>query len=132
MHDDISTRRKHVLVWKERVVVNNIFPCIGQRILQSIESKVMSQKDLSEKIGVSKQVMSKIINGKKAINVDEIARIAAAIGVTVDSLLVLGQDSPPEPVYLMMGSIANVYTRDQVRFLDHVMDEMATLKEMLQ
>jgi transcriptional regulator with XRE-family HTH domain len=112
--------------------MNNIFPCIGQRILQSIESKGMSQKDLSEKIGVSKQVMSKIINGKKAINVDEIARIAAAIGVTVDSLLVLGQDSPPEPVYLMMGSIANVYTRDQVRFLDHVMDEMASLKEMLQ
>ncbi len=112
--------------------VNNIFPCIGQRILQSIESKGMSQKDLSEKIGVSKQVMSKIINGKKAINVDEIARIAAAIGVTVDSLLAVEQDSPPEPVYLMMGSIANIYTRDQVRFLDHVMDEMASLKEMLQ
>ncbi len=110
----------------------NLFTEIGTKILAFIDANKMTQTELAEKIGVSKQVMGKIIHGKKAISLIEISKIAAAMGTTVDSLLQKTiADERPEPVFLMMGRAQNPNTSDSFRFLNHVMDEMIALDQLL-
>lgn len=46
----------------------------------------MSQSELADKIGVSKQVMSKIVKGQKSINVFEIKKISKILNVSMDRL----------------------------------------------
>ena len=40
------------------------FKQVGENISQAMKIKGMTQKQLADQLGVSKQVMSKIINGK--------------------------------------------------------------------
>ena len=63
------------------------FAQVGANILNKIESKGMTQQSLADALGISKQVMNKIIKGSKAINVNELAKIASVLGATTDELL---------------------------------------------
>lgn len=73
--------------------MKTIFEQIGEKIAYWLKSQDETQSFFAERMGISKQVMSKIINGKKAINIDEIARIATIMGVTVDELLSFKENS---------------------------------------
>jgi len=109
----------------------NLFTEIGFKIQEYLDEKGMSQKDLADKIGVSKQVMSKIVHGKKAISLIELAKIAEIMGVSIDSLIQNEKSyENNDPVLLMMGYANNPNTHDELRFLNHVMDEMIALKEL--
>jgi transcriptional regulator with XRE-family HTH domain len=105
---------------------------IGRKIQEYLDQSGVRQSDLADQIGVSKQVMNKIIHGKKAINVEEISRIAAAIRVSVDDLLRGDIPGPRvEPFVMMMGNVSNPNTKDDLRLLNHVMDEMIALEKFL-
>ena len=64
-----------------------LFTAIGSNISARLDQLRLSQTDLAEKIGVSKQVVNKIVQGKKAINAVELASIAAVLQCTVDELI---------------------------------------------
>ena len=68
----------------------NFFEIIGRNILSELEEKGLSQSQLAEKIGVSRQVLQKIVKGKKAINALEVTKIAEVLGVSVESLMAQG------------------------------------------
>ncbi len=63
------------------------FETVGQNIQTVLEQKNMKKTDLARKLNISRQMVQKIIGGQKAINVKEIASIADALAVTVDTLL---------------------------------------------
>lgn len=65
----------------------NYFEMVGMNIQNVLEKKNMKKTDLAKKLNLSRQMVQKIINGQKAINVKEIASIAEALSVTVDVLL---------------------------------------------
>lgn len=110
----------------------NLFTEIGAKIGAYLVANNITQTEFAEKIGVSKQVMGKIIHGKKAINIVEISKIASAIGTNVESLIQRSiPDEKSEPVLLMMGRAQNPNTNDALRFLNHVMDEMIALDHLL-
>lgn len=114
--------------------MKTIFEQIGEKIANWLDSQNETQSFFAERMGVSKQVMSKIVNGKKAINIDEITKIASIIGVTVDELL-KPKDAPPvikEPILFMIGKLDNENTKEELQFLNHVMNEMIDLEEILQ
>lgn len=113
--------------------MSNLFVHIGQQIQKHLQESGMTQSDLASAIGVSRQVMSKIVNGKKAINVEEISKIANIIGKPIEELLNDETNGPEveEPVLLMMGSVSNGNTVDDLGFLNHVIDEMIDLDEVL-
>ena len=70
---------------------------LGNRIKDLLKVRKMTQKELSKKVGISEQSMSRYINNKRIPDVilcDEIARI---LGVTVDFLL--GKENNP---YIML------------------------------
>jgi len=110
-----------------------LYSDIGTKIEEFLEQSGMSQTDLAARIGVSKQVMNKIIRGKKAINLNEIERIAEIMQVSIDSIIKNKLHfEKNEPAFLMMGAIGNDNTIDDLRFLNHVMDEMINLEDLLQ
>lgn len=47
----------------------------------------MSQQEFADRIGVLKQVMSKIVKGEKATNIQEIEKIANVMNISVDELI---------------------------------------------
>ncbi|MBL0385880.1 helix-turn-helix transcriptional regulator [Tumebacillus sp. ITR2] len=62
------------------------YQLVGKRILEEMERRGFKQQDLADKLGYSKQVMSKVLRGEKNTTILEMTRIAEILGVTVDSL----------------------------------------------
>ncbi|MBS3902639.1 MAG: helix-turn-helix transcriptional regulator [Dethiobacter sp.] len=112
--------------------MKDLFEQIGDKIQLYLEENKMSQTELAEKFGVSKQVMSKIVHGKKAINVIEVSKLASIMNVSFDYLMKYEEHQIINPVFVMMGSVSKPNTKDDLRFLDHVMDEMVELTNLLQ
>ena len=102
-----------------------LFTAIGSNISARLDQLRLSQTDLAEKIGVSKQVVNKIVQGKKAINAVELASIAVVLKCSVDELIQNAQaQTVADPFLLMMGNVSKSNTKEDLSFLYHMMDEM--------
>lgn len=62
------------------------------KINDVIKEKRLSQKEIAEKLGVSKQVMSNLLSGKTEISVNLLFKIAEAINVSVLYILTFSDD----------------------------------------
>ena len=76
---------------------------IANNIQAELKKENKKQVDLAEGIGVSKQTMSKIMNGARAINAIELHKISEYLHVSMDSLMKMpernraGNASLPDP-----------------------------------
>jgi len=106
---------------------------IGRNILDVLQDREMSQTELADKMDVSKQVVSKIINGQKAINALEMKKIAGILGIDIDKLMESrSQDvSIDESLVMLMGKIENPEAKDTMRFLNMVIDELMFMEDLL-
>lgn len=107
------------------------FQEVGSNIQRLLKNRGMSQQDLADKLGVSKQVMSKIISGAKAINVAEISRIATILAITVDELLHSTGKAEGVEAFSFMGEIHSEYTREKVSHIQNVINELIFLDEIM-
>lgn len=107
----------------------NFFVQVGKRISNILSEKNMTQQSLATALDISRQVLNKIIKGQKAINVEEIKRIAIALDVSVESLLTFPVDQKVEPTFSFMGSIHNAKTREKILLLKEVIDEILFLED---
>lgn len=112
--------------------MKSFYMMIGERIQSYLDQYKLSQKEFAEQINVSPQVMNKIIQGKKAINAIEIQQIANALAISANDLVGEIQQSSPitDPVLFMMGKTENEQTKEKLRFLDHVMDQMLRIEKI--
>ena len=109
---------------------NSFFKLVGKNISNILELKNITQQSLADMLGVSKQVISKIINGQKAINVREISMISQVLDVSLESLLdVQKQTIHKSPQFSFMGELNKERTKEKVDFLRHVIDEILYLEE---
>ena len=108
---------------------NNIFQQVGSNIQAILEERGLTQQSLADKLNISKQVMSKIINGSKAINVMEITTIANVLNVEVNKLLVVNSPTDEEHSFSFMGRIKNEQTREKIEILKDVIDEILLMEE---
>lgn len=108
---------------------NYIFEQVGKQISLCLADKAMTQQSLATKLDISKQVLNKIIKGQKAINVNEITRIANALDVSVEKLLYVSDSVPSEPTFSFMGNIKNPQTKEKVLLLKEVIDEILFLED---
>lgn len=110
----------------------NFFEIVGSNILKVLEEKSLTQSQLAEKIGVSRQVLQKIVKGKKAINALEVTKIAEALGVSVESLMEpKAQKIEEDQVVLFMGTISNQKVKKQFDFLNEIIEEIVQMEEEL-
>lgn len=107
------------------------FAQVGNNILKEIDKKRFTQQGLADALGVSKQVMNKIIKGSKAINVNELARIASILGTTTDELLTIGSEPVTEESLSFMGSITCEETRGKIDLMRRAIDEIHMLEDLL-
>ena len=108
---------------------NTIFKQVGNNILNSLTAQGRTQQSLADSLGISKQVMSKIISGSKAINVAEISKIANVLDVSVDRLLATNTEYEKTHVFAFMGQVENEQTKEKLKFLQTVIDEILMLEE---
>lgn len=107
----------------------NIFKQVGNNIQNILEERSLSQQFLADKLQISKQVMSKIISGSKAINVAEISSIANVLKVSADRLLEANTEEIQKHSFSFMGSITNENTREKISMLKNVIDEILLMEE---
>ena len=62
---------------------------LGQNIKQIRLRRKMSQGDICRKLDMDRSYMSAIENGKKNITIQQLERLAQALGVSVDKMLKL-------------------------------------------
>ena len=107
------------------------FMQVGKNISHVMEKCGMTQQNLADQLGVSKQVMSKIINGKKAINVAELSQIASILGSSADMLLSVKNNYPQhKPGLVFMGAIHNEEARRNVDLLREAIDQIHLLEDL--
>ncbi len=108
---------------------NSTFKQVGNNIQNVLTAQGKTQQFLAEELGVSKQVMSKIIAGSKAINVVEISKIASTLNVSVDKLLAMDTIQEPVHHFSFMGQVQKEETRRRIQFLQTVIEEILLLEE---
>lgn len=108
------------------------FTQVGKNISMLMAQRGMTQQNLADRLGISKQVMSKIIRGNKAINVTELSQIAAILATTTDSLLTVKSNTiVSEPGCTFMGMIKDDEARSKVELLRNAIDQIYLLEELL-
>lgn len=96
---------------------------IANNILEILKNQGKKQIDLAEGIGVSKQTISKMMNGGRSINAIELRAIGAYLGVPMDTLAKM----PDEPVdtdvfHAFMGRVESDEARKALKIADEVSD----------
>ncbi|WP_294351033.1 helix-turn-helix transcriptional regulator [uncultured Clostridium sp.] len=106
------------------------FEKVGMNISDILKEKGWTNTELATRIGVSKQVMGKILKGQKAINALEINDISLELGVSVEELIKDRNESIQEPVLMFMGNI-NDDNKSQFEFLSLVIKEIIDMEDIL-
>ncbi len=101
----------------------NINMLIANNILDVLKSKGKKQMELADGIGVSKQTMSKMLNGGRSINAIELKQIADFLGISMDSLVRVPEKQVTQDViHTFMGRVETEAARDALRIADEVSD----------
>lgn len=107
------------------------FAQVGANIQKKLAVKEMTQQGLADALGISKQVMNKIIKGSKAINVNELAKIAEILGTSTDDLLMVETEPVVADSLSFMGAVHDEVTRERVNIIRSAIDEIHMLEELL-
>ncbi len=70
---------------------------IAVRVLETLRSKKMTQKELAEKMNVSPQFINKIVKGQENLSLETIAKVSNALGVPL--IEVSGKNIQAEVIY---------------------------------
>ena len=107
------------------------FAQVGTNIQKQLDIKGFTQQSLADALEISKQVMNKIIKGGKAINVNELAKIAEVLGTTTDNLLMSHYEPVSADSLSFMGSVSDEKTLEKVNLMRAAIDEIHMLEELL-
>jgi transcriptional regulator with XRE-family HTH domain len=92
---------------------------IAVRILSSLKEKKMTQVQLAEKVGVSAQMINKIVKGKENLTLETISKISSALDIPL-------LEVPAAPVKIQRKPVDHVariqvqQTRTYLRSVNHV------------
>ena len=107
------------------------FAQVGANIQEKLVEKNMTQQGLADNLSISKQVMNKIIKGTKAINVNELSKIAEILNTTTDSLLTVRSEPVVIDSLSFMGAIHDGGTLEKINLIRTAIDEIHMLEELL-
>lgn len=110
------------------IMSENMFLQVGKNIQTILHEKNKTQQYLADRLNISKQVMSKIITGTKAINVFEISQIASKLEVSVEELLNVKKEAATHK-FSFMGRVENEKTKEKIEILKTIIDEIILLEE---
>lgn len=103
---------------------------IGTNILYYLKEQNKTQVDLANGLGSSKQVINKIIKGKKALKTSELLSISGFLGISIDELInskKTASEGEFEAI-LLYGKIRNTETAD---FIYSLVSNLSYMEEEL-
>ena len=121
-----------MLVYEEELnMYATEFSQVGANIQGKLDALGMTQQSLANALGVSKQVMHKIIKGAKAINVNELSKIAMILNTTADELLKVDNLSFTTNDLAFMGEVTDEEAIKKISIICTAIDEIHMLEELL-
>lgn len=108
------------------------FAQIGDNIQKQMDMKGFTEQGLADELGISKQVMDKIIKGNKAINMRELAMIAFVMGTTADTLLTIGGERLSTDSLCFMEDVTDERLLQKINLIRLAINEIHMLEELLE
>lgn len=100
--------------------LNNI---VGIRIHQRLDELGKTQADLANDLDVSRQIVNKIIHGRKNVTLEEIKMIADILGMSLDDLVKEpAKENEEDPIIAFMGEVDTEEARKGLKKAKTVMD----------
>ena len=101
----------------------NVNEMISNNIMNVMKQNGKKQVDLAGYLGVSKQVISKMLSGARMINAIELQKIAKFLNVSMESLLKVPQMMPEtNTVKAFMGRVESQAAKDGLAIADEIAD----------
>ncbi len=94
---------------------------LGNRIALALQEKLMTQKELADKVGVTEAVISRYISGTREPKPDMLANIATALGTTSDYLLDLNNELKHSDMCRILARNASSMTEDEKKELIEIL-----------
>ena len=96
---------------------------IANNIQDQLKKENKKQIDLAEGIGVSRQTMSKIMNGARAINAIELHKISEYLHVPMETLMRMPEHSvDTNVIHAFMGRVKTPEARRGIQIADELSD----------
>lgn len=108
------------------------FAQVGDNIQKQMDMKGFTGQGLADKLGISKQVMNKIIKGSKAINMHELAMVASVMGTTADTLLTISGEQLSADSLRFMEDVTDERLLHKINLIRMAIDEIHMLEELLE
>lgn len=103
---------------------------VGKRVSDFLEDKGWTQVKLANKMGVSRQIMNNIIQGKKNITVAEVKSIAEVLQVDVEDLTkTFTKGKEPETITAFMGEVSTDKAKNGIKKVEKIMDMIVFHKQ---
>lgn len=101
----------------------NMNDIISRNIINIMKQNGMKQVDLAAYIGVSKQVISKMLSGARVINAVELQKIAEYLGVSMEKLVKIPTTIPETNVVrVFMGRVESPEAKEGLKIADEIAD----------
>ena len=101
----------------------NMIEVISSNIVNIMKQNNKKQINLAEYLGVSKQTISKMLNGSRMINAVELQKIAEFLGVSMEKLVEISQmTSEINTVKAFMGRVESQEAKDGLAIADEIAD----------
>ena len=96
---------------------------VASNIIDLMKKNKTKQIDLAETIGVSKQIMSKMLNGSRMISIAELHKIAEYYHVKMDDLMNAPTESNSDNVVrAFMGKVNTEAAKEALQDVDELAD----------
>lgn len=96
---------------------------IANNILECLRTQGRKQAELADGIGVSKQTMSKMLNGGRIINAVELKKISDYLHVSMENIMRLpDMRLESDTIHTFMGKVETKSARDAIELADLVSD----------
>ena len=96
---------------------------VANNVIEQMKKKNVKQIELVNAIGVTKQVMSKMLNGSRMINIAELHKISEYFGIKMDDLMYESTVSQDENVVkAFMGKVNTEAAREALNIVDELAD----------
>jgi transcriptional regulator with XRE-family HTH domain len=96
---------------------------ISNNIINIMKQNGKKQIDLAGYLGVSKQIISKMLSGVRVINAVELQKIAEFLGVSMESLVKIpGLIPETNAVKAFMGRVESTEAKEGLKIADEIAD----------
>lgn len=96
---------------------------IASNILEMLHKQGKKQMDLAEGIGVSKQTMSKMLNGGRVINAVELKKISEYLKVSMENIMHIPENpAETDVIHTFMGRVETEEAKEALKIADEVSD----------